>query len=152
MTRADWLLALGTTLALSASAATQAANAPWSDVTATGLTKDQAQRVLRLVLQHQKIRVDDPKISIDDSLSGPTGDPDRPGYWGFSVSFDNPKAGAIAYLGEFDINMRTGDAWDVESCIRFDFPKLREAQQAIMARTGGSLQADKAARDEVGCR
>jgi hypothetical protein len=121
------------------------------DVASTGLTLQQARKVLVVVLKHEKFRLSDPALSIDDHVNGPSGDPDRPGYYNFSLAYENPKAGATAYLGYYAVNIKTGDVWEVESCVRYQFPALRALQREIGQRTGAPLASNKAARDEIGC-
>jgi len=117
----------------------------------SGLTKEQAKQVLIVVLKHEKFHLSVPGMYIDDDLYGPNGKPNRPGYFDFSLSYDTPKAGATAYLGYYAVNIKTGDVWEVESCMRYSFPALRILQQQISFRTGVSLLNEEAARDEVGC-
>lgn len=121
------------------------------EVASTGLTKEQAKQVLVLVLKHEKYRLSDKGIYIDGDLQNPNGKPDRPGYFDFSLSYENPKAGATAYLGYYSVNIKTGDVWEVESCVRYRFPALRRLQSEITKRTGVAISDEKVARDEVGC-
>jgi hypothetical protein len=134
-------------------ATAQAKSLPFgaNDVAPTGLNKQQVQQVLVVVLKHEKFRLSDPGMYIDSDLNGPNGDPDRPGYFNFSLSYENPKAAATAYLGDFAVNIKTGDVWETESCVRYRFPALRALQREIVRRTGTPLAAEKSARDEVGC-
>ena len=121
------------------------------DVAASGLTKAQARKVLIVVLKHEKFRLADPGMYIDGDLQGPNGEPNRPGYYDFSLSYENPKAGATAYLGYYSVNIKTGDVWEVESCVRYQFPALGAHQREIVRRTHTPMADDKSARDEVGC-
>lgn len=121
------------------------------NIAKTGLTKQQAKQVLILVLEHDKFRLSAPGMFIDDDLQGPNGEPNRPGYFDFSLSYDTPKAGASAYLGYYSVNIKTGDVWEVESCIHYDFPELRKLQHKIVHQTGIHLLKEEVARNEVGC-
>lgn len=121
------------------------------DVMPTGLTKNQAKQVLIVVLKHARFNLSTPGMYIDDDLHGPNGEPNRPGYYDFSLSYDTPKAGATNYLGYYSVNVRSGDVWEVESCKRYGFPKLRALQRKLKKRTGTALADERIARDEVGC-
>lgn len=144
-------LLFGLTLAL---ASTMAAAAPLpggaDDVAPSGLTTEQAKKVLSVVLKREKYRLSDKGMFID-TLVLPSGTPDRPGYVDFSLSWDNPKAGATAYLGYYSVNINSGDVWEVESCRHYRFPALRALQHAIVERTGAPLTNEDIARSEVGC-
>lgn len=145
-------LLFGVIIAL-ASAVAAAGALPFGadDVALSGLTTEQAKKVLIVVLKHEKYRLSDKGMFIDDNLLPPSGKPDRPGYIDFSLSWDNPKAGATAYLGYYSVNIKTGDVWEVESCIHYRFALLRALQRKIVQRTGTPLTNEDVARSEVGC-
>ncbi len=115
------------------------------DVSITGLTKEQAKQVLILVLRQEKYHLSNSGMYIDSDLQS------QAGYYDFSLSYETPKAGATAYLGYYSINIKNGDVWEIESCIRYSFPSLRRLQREITRRTGVTLADEKVARDEVGC-
>jgi len=135
-----------------ASAMTCAATLPVGadDVAPNGLTAAQAKQVLGVVLKHEKYRLSDKGMSID-TLLPPSGKPDRPGYIDFSLSWDNPHAGATAYLGYYSVSIKTGDVWENESCVHYRFASLRALQRKIAERTGAPLPLEADARGEVGC-
>jgi hypothetical protein len=136
-------------IASSAFASPQAFNV--DEVSSSGLTKEQAKQVLIVVLKHEKYRLSDPGMYIDGDLQNKDGTPNRPGYFDFSLSYETPKAGATAYVGYYSVNIKTGDIWEVESCLHYRFPALRRLQQQITKRTGTEIANAKIARDEVGC-
>lgn len=122
------------------------------DVPITGLTKEQAKQVLMLVLRQDKYHLSkNSGMYIDGDLQTPDGKPNRPGYYDFSLSYETPEAGATAYLGYYAVNIKTGDVWEVESCVHYNFQALRRIQREITRRTGTALTNEKTARDEVGC-
>jgi len=122
-----------------------------SDVAKSGLTREQAKKVLLVVLRHEKYHLNTPGMYIEDDLHGPNGEANRPGYIDFALTYDSEKAGATAVLGNYSVNVLTGDVWEVESCKRYQFSVLRQLQTKIQSQTGVSLASLKQARQEVGC-
>ncbi len=145
----SWLLGLalaGSTLAACASDALQPAQ-----IKASGLTREQAERVLRVALKHQDYQLQRPGVFIDGDLQDENGQPPHPGYYDFSLGYNDPKAGATEYWGLFSVSLNTGDTWEINSCKRLDGAELRALQRRVMARTGKTLADEKVQRLGLGC-
>lgn len=112
----------------------------------SGLSIPQAKKVLIAVLKHEKYNLSRRGMAIEDDLK-----PMRPGYYDFSLIYDSPNAGATDVLGLYSVNILTGDVWENEQCIRYQFKKLRDIQGEIRRSTGKSIALDAVARAEVGC-
>ncbi|PYY78059.1 hypothetical protein DNK59_31280 [Pseudomonas sp. TKO26] len=144
-----WLLGLllaCTTLAAAAGDALQPAQ-----IKASGLTREQAEQVLRVALKHQDYQLQRPGVFIDGDLQDENGQPPHPGYYDFSLGYNDPKAGATEYWGLFSVSLNTGDTWEINSCKRLDGSPLRALQRRVMARTGKTLEDEKAQRQGLGC-
>lgn len=111
-----------------------------------GLNRDQAKKVLLIVLEHEKIRHDRPGLIVKADIPPP-----HPGYYDFSVGRVEAKTGAIRPLGRYAVSRQTGDAWEIGRCRRYDFPALDAAQRKIMARTGKGFDEERAERLRLGC-
>ena len=67
----------------------------------SGLTREQAEQVLRVALKHQDYQLQRPGVFIDGDLQDENGKPPHPGYYDFSLGYNDPKAGATEYWGLF---------------------------------------------------
>lgn len=130
--------------------ATALAKAPDFDVAKvqkSGLSAEQARQVLTLVLVHEKYRLCKRGLGIEGPFKGSL----VPGYFSFSLEFESAENGATQVLGMYRISKFTGDVWEFNLCQRYDFPKLKEIQAAIMKKTGKSFADETAARRRLGC-
>lgn len=116
-------------------------------VDATGLTTEQAQQVLIVMLKHEKFPMKKPGFYIE-ALN-----PNQPGYHDFSVAYDSPKVGATDVLGWFAVSKMTGDIWELHSCKRYAFRQLRRIQAAIMKQTRKTFasESEVTLRRGLGC-
>ncbi|MGP8539906.1 hypothetical protein HBO40_02630 [Pseudomonas protegens] len=145
----SWVLGLSlacTTLVACASDSLQPAR-----IKDSGLTREQAEQVLRVALKHQDYQLQRPGVFIDGDLQDENGKPPHPGYYDFSLGYNDPKAGATEYWGLFSVSLNTGDTWEINSCKRLDGAELRALQRRVMARTGKSLADEKSQREGLGC-
>lgn len=113
-------------------------------VKSSGLTPNQAEQVLLVVLKKEGFKTSDPRLWLD----GPwltDGKPSIPGYHSFGAVY------VANTQGHYSINILTGDVWQTESCKRYIFPALSKIQQRISERTGKQLARDEDARSELGC-
>ncbi|RBJ85709.1 hypothetical protein C3L29_001250 [Pseudomonas sp. MWU12-2534b] len=147
--RRSWLL--GLTLACTTLVACAGDALSPTQVKATGLTREQAQAVLRVALKHQDYQLDKPGVFVDGDLQDEHGQPPHPGYFDFSLGYNDPKAGATEYWGLFSVSIATGDVWETNLCKRLDGAQLQALQRQIMARTGKSLKDEQAQRQGLGC-
>ncbi|MCO7611501.1 hypothetical protein NJH83_14780 [Pseudomonas chlororaphis] len=122
-----------------------------AEVKATGLTREQAQEVLLVALKHQDYQLNKPGVFVDGDLQDDSGQPPHPGYFDFSLGYNDPKAGATEYWGLFSVSTATGDVWEINSCKRLDGSELRALQGQIMARTGKTLADEEPQRQGLGC-
>lgn len=122
-----------------------------AQVASSGLTRAQAQQVLLLVLKQQRFKLDLPGMLIDSDITDANGQPMRPGYVDFALTYDSPDAAATDVLGTWSVDMLTGDALDNTRCSRYRFAKLVRLQKGIAARTGASLPPLVVALGRIGC-
>ncbi|NHZ44224.1 hypothetical protein [Massilia aquatica] len=114
------------------------------NVKPTGLTANQAEQVLLVVLKQEGFKTSDSRLWLD----GPwltDGKPSIPGYHSFGVVY------VASTQGHYSVNIITGDVWQTESCRRYIFPALSKIQRGIAERTGKQLANDEDARNELGC-
>ncbi|MGC5698783.1 hypothetical protein J4P02_01110 [Pseudomonas sp. NFXW11] len=116
-----------------------------------GLSREQAEQVLRVALEHQDYQLNKPGVFIDGDLQDDNGKPPHPGYFDFSLGYNDPKAGATEYWGLFSVSTSTGDVWEINSCKRLAGNQLRALQAQIMNRTGKTLVDEEAQRQGLGC-
>ena len=122
-----------------------------AQVAKTGLTQAQAQQVLRVVLKHLRFNLNKEGMLIDGDISGSNGQPMRPGYIDFALTYDTPTAAATDVLGTYSVDMLTGDVLENTRCKRYRFAALTRLQKAISARTGVALPPQKVALGQIGC-
>jgi hypothetical protein len=116
-----------------------------------GLSRTQAKQVLILVLKHEKYKFMDAGVFIDGDLANENGNPPHPGYFDFSLGYDDPEAGATEYMGLFSVSILTGDVFEIHLCKRYAFPALQRLQKNIMKQTGKMLADEKVQRRGLGC-
>jgi hypothetical protein len=109
-----------------------------------GLTVQQAEQVLVMVLKHEKLFMKEPGFNIENIEF-------VPGYVNFHVTYDTPKAGATEVIGAFAVSPRTGDVWETNLCKRYAFPALKRVQAAIMQRTGSTFASETNDLRGMGC-
>ncbi|NWB31982.1 hypothetical protein [Pseudomonas gingeri] len=148
-TTASWLLTLS--LACTTLSACAAQTLQPDQVKPQGLSREQAQQVLEVALKHEDYKLDKPGVFIDGDLADENGNPPHPGYFDFSLGYNDPKAGATEYWGLFSVSTTTGDVWEINSCKRLAGPELKQLQGRIMSRTGKSLGDEKVQREGLGC-
>lgn len=130
-----------------AACAAQAGSSPLrvEAVQQSGLTSEQAQQVLMVVLEHERFPTAKEGFFIE-ALT-----PSQPGYQDFGVTFESPNAAATTVLGAFAVSKMTGDIWETNLCKRYEFPELESLQAKIMARTGKTFAAESKERRSLGC-
>ncbi|AZC26687.1 MULTISPECIES: hypothetical protein [Pseudomonas] len=149
VTAVSW--GLGLSLACAGlSACAQSALQP-TQIASTGLSREQAQQVLLVALKHQDYPMSKPGVFVDGDLQDESGKPPHPGYFDFSLGYNDPKAGATEYWGLFSVSLNTGDVWEINSCKRLDGGELRALQGQIMGRTGKTLVDEEPQRQGLGC-
>lgn len=122
-----------------------------SDINREGMTKAQAEKLLIIVLRHQKYNLSLGGIFIDGDLQDGQGNAPHPGYYDFSLGYDTPTAGATDYLGLFSVSPKTGDIWEINECERVVYPELQKIQQGIMKKTGATFASEVVQRRGLGC-
>lgn len=142
-------LALG--LASATLSACAASALPPAQIKPQGLSRAQAQQVLVVALKPQHYKLDKPGAFIDGDLADDNGNPPHPGYFDFSLGYNDPKAGATEYWGLFSVSVLTGDVWEINSCKRLAGPALKQLQAQIMSRTGKTLSDEAGQRQGLGC-
>jgi hypothetical protein len=120
-------------------------------IAAQGLTREQAQAILMLVLRHQHVPAK-PTLEIEHLVKNGSKPEDiRPGYYSFGVTSDSPNMGASNVWGMYAVSRYTGDVWESFSCRRYRFAKLRRLQATIMKKTGKSFLDERQERLMLGC-
>ncbi|EHM40255.1 hypothetical protein HMPREF0454_03549 [Hafnia alvei ATCC 51873] len=122
-----------------------------TDVNRGGMTKEQSEGLLIIALKHEKYDLSVSGAFVDGDLQDKQGNAPHPGYYDFSVGYDNPTAGAIEYWGVFSVSPRTGDIWEINECKRISFPILQKAQKEIIKKTGVTFADEVAQRRGLGC-
>jgi hypothetical protein len=117
----------------------------------SGLTGEQAKQVLIVVLNHEKYQLNKTGMDIDGPFKVDPNIPSQRGFWEFGLTYDSPKYGATQVLGRYAVSRLTGDVWETNLCKRYDFPKLRQVQAAIMEKTGKTRADEVEARRGLGC-
>ncbi|MFZ0418773.1 MAG: hypothetical protein WAM04_11800 [Candidatus Sulfotelmatobacter sp.] len=143
------LLALLFVLFASGIPAGQAALDP-SKISPQGLSPDQAELVLRVVLKHLPYDLNKEGMYIE-ALHKKDGTDPHPGYYDFGLSYDSPAEGATEALATYAVSRFTGDVWEVNLCKRYSQSDLKKLQKIIMARTGRSFASEKKERIGLGC-
>ncbi|NHZ96473.1 hypothetical protein [Massilia sp. CCM 8734] len=138
------LLAAGLLAGVPARAATLDAQ----HIRPSGLTLQQARKVLSVVLEHQKFQMKRKDAHL--FVEGPDKDaPDAHGYYSLQLYHNPPKAAMLYTLGHFSVNMLTAEVWDFMRCERTSFPALSTIQQRVSARTGQRAPDEQKVRDEL---
>ncbi|NHZ36709.1 hypothetical protein [Massilia rubra] len=115
----------------------------------TGLTVNQAKRVLMVVLEHERVDMSDTAWWIDEPFRG--GDDLYPGYRTFGLVYSHPKNAMSFTHGHYAVNVLTGDVWVANACKRISFPALSTLQRGISSRTGKHRPSARVARGDFGC-
>jgi hypothetical protein len=115
-----------------------------------GLTLAQAKRVLVFVLKHEGYSVNKPGVFIEDLVDN-KGNSSLPGYFQFSLGYDNPKAAALEYSGLYAVSVSSGETWEIHQCKTFSFPALQRVQRQIRAKTKKTAQEERVLRRGLGC-
>ncbi|EOF5433912.1 hypothetical protein ACK1MO_003616 [Salmonella enterica] len=122
-----------------------------SEVSHNGMTKKQAEALLIIALKYKKYNLSDEGSFVDGDLQDEKGNPPHPGYYDFSVGYDDPKAGATEYWGVFSVSPQTGDIWEINECEKVTYPELKKMQQEIMKKTGVTFTDEVVERRGLGC-
>lgn len=114
----------------------------------SGLTLQQARKVLSVVLKHEKFQMNrkDAYLWFDNPYKNA---PDADGYYLLQLYHSPPKAAMMYTLGHFSVNMFTAEVWDFMRCERFSFPALSAIQQRVSARTGQRAPDEQKVRDAL---
>ena len=132
----------------------KAAGAGLGAVAVTGLTKPQAEAVLRLVIaqgvyrrwlhsRHSYIE------NLDQAEKQAV-----PGFFMFRLAYDAPQTGATAYAGPYLISQKTADVWDVGdpgACKNLHFPALARWQAQVTRKTQAKVQDEAGLRAAFDC-
>lgn len=111
------------------------------------LSTIQAERIVRLVAQHDAIDLSDTHVEVNslDLMS-----PFVPGFASFILIREATMPGPDETLHRYAVNRRTGDVWEVSECTRYDFPALARMQRRLTghAATAADIGAE---RNALGC-
>ena len=103
-------------------------------VTANGLTNEQAEEIVKIVIKHDKYDLSKKGMYIDKLSLSPIDE-----YIAFSLNYDTPADGATDILGTYRVNLKTGDIWEVNHCSRYHFAELEKIQKNIMKKTSVTM-------------
>ncbi len=120
-----------------------------SKVRPTGLTVNQAKRLLMLVLQHERIDMSDSAWWIEEPFRG--GDGLYKGYRTFSLVYSHPENAMSFTHGHYAVDVMTGDVWVANGCKHITFPALSRLQHGISLRTGKKRPRAAVARENFDC-
>jgi len=139
-----YILAAAALLALTSSGAATQPSAPKP---AHVLTTRQAERIVRLVAQHDDIDLTDTHVEVNslDLMS-----PFVPGFASFILIREATMPGPDETLHRYAVNRRTADVWEMAECTRYDFPALTQLQRSLTGHS--ATEAEIAAeREALGC-
>lgn len=124
---------------------------PLGLVAPSGLTREQAQKILISALNNQGYQLNKAGVFIDGDLTDEEGNPPHPGYFDFSLGYDGPTSGATEYWGLFSVSRLTGDVWEINTCKRLESRVLQGLQESVMAKTGKTMAEETTQRKGLGC-
>lgn len=141
------LAAAALTLGLISGAVSAQTTTPKPASPAHRLSRDQAQRIVRLVARHDHIDLGDTHVEVNslDLMS-----PFIPGYASFILIREATSPGPDETLARYAVNRSTGDVWEMTQCTRYDFPALRRVQRSFTRRTPAPAEI-AAEQQELGC-
>ena len=115
-----------------------------NEINHDGLTTVQAEYLLKLAFKHDKYDLSKKGMYIDRLAVSP-----EYGYIGFGLYYDNPKDGAVTTMGAYDVNLKTGDVWDLRQCSRYKFPELIKLQKIIIGKTFSTMPEKEVIQDKI---
>ncbi len=126
----------------------------FSHVSEQGLSKAQAEQVVRLVLMHSAYRKWLNTSSAYIENNDGEGETFVPGFYMFRLAYDLPKAQTTSYAGPYVVSKKTADVWDVSlasACKNLHFPALTRLQTQVMKQTKSTIAGEKALREQFDC-
>jgi hypothetical protein len=115
-----------------------------------GLTLAQAKQVLVFVLSHEGYHMNKRGVFIEE-LVDDKGNSALPGYFQFSLGYDNPKSAALEYSGLYAVSVLSGEIWEIHRCKTFSFPAFQRIQHQIRAQTKKTPEEERILRRGLGC-
>ncbi|WP_243493279.1 hypothetical protein [Massilia violaceinigra] len=146
-----WTLLITCLLAISNVSAARVPLVHLGKIQAVGLNAKQAKRLLIFTLSREGYNTTKKGLYFEGPLKSRKGNSPHPGYRDFSLTFANPKAGAIEFIGLFSVNVSSGEIWETNTCEVFSFPDLRRIQHQIRAKTKISAADESVQRRGLGC-
>lgn len=91
-----------------------------------------------------------PGVFIED-LVDDKGKSALPGYFQFSLGYNNPNAAALEYSGLYAVSVSSGEIWETHMCKTFSFPAFERIQRQIRAKTKKTAEEERVLRRGLGC-
>ena len=92
------------------------------------ITPHQAHQIAVLVARHDDIDLADTHIELN---SMDLGREFAPGFYSFILIRESTSPGPDQTLRQYAINRRTGDVWEMNLCLHYDFPELKHLQRSF---------------------
>ncbi|NHZ34639.1 hypothetical protein F0185_13705 [Massilia sp. CCM 8692] len=111
----------------------------------------QAKKLLVFTLSREGYNTTKKGLYFEGPLTNRHGNIPHPGYLDFGLTYANPKAGALEFIGLFSVSVSSGEIWETNTCEMFSFPDLRRIQHQIRAKTKISAADESVLRRGLGC-
>ncbi|NHZ96331.1 hypothetical protein F2P46_11350 [Massilia sp. CCM 8734] len=115
------------------------------------MNSTQAKQLLVFTLSREGYNTTKKGLYFEGPLTNRHGNIPHPGYLDFSLTYANPKAGALEFIGLFSVSVSSGEIWETNTCEMFSFPDLRRIQHQIRAKTKISAADESVLRRGLGC-
>lgn len=142
------LLPLGASLAVLLASAPGPAGQTTAARPERRITTRQAQRIVGLVARHDGIDLSDSHVEVNSMDNGTEF---IPGYSSFIIIRESSTPGPDETLRRYTVNRRSGDVWEMNLCMHYDFPELTRMRRALALRTAPAAGDLAAESKELGC-
>jgi hypothetical protein len=112
------------------------------------ITPRQAHQIAVLVARHDDIDVADTHIELN---SMDLGRAFAPGFYSFILIRESTSPGPDQTLRRYSISRRTGDVWETNLCVHYDFPELKHLQRSLLGRPVSDAGDLSAQGRHLGC-
>jgi len=144
MGRRFWLLLLICALAGAGACLRQAT----AQSGARAITPRQAHQIAVVVARHDDIDLADTHIELN---SMDLGRDFAPGFYSFILIRESTSPGPDETLRRYAISRRTGDVWEMNLCMHYDFPELTHLQRSFSGRSVSNPAELSAQSKRLGC-
>jgi len=104
------------------------------------VTSEEARKLVTMALKHDGHDPEMPGLVLTE-ITDATGRDAFTGFRMFSLAFETENGGSNN-IATYAVSKKTGDLWDSDRCVRYNFPELKAEQQKIMKRTGSTFESE----------